>query len=122
MKKLLLLLLLSFLSLNSLAKEGDLYLCEITNHQRITASDMYGYRGNVEIEPYETFIFEKKKDAIILKNFFYATALSIIVNENDEEFYGNDSYHNFYYRYGRFSYTAGVGNGAFIVLAKCKII
>ena len=120
MKKLLLLLLLSFLSTQSLAKVGDYYNCEMKEHLVINVGSKFD--GHLD-----TFIFEKKKDKIIFRNFFYASSLPIIVNEYDEEFGGVRGVENFYYKemdairsYGDFSYTAGMGNGAFIVLAKCK--
>ena len=124
MKKLLLLLLLSFLSTQSLAKVGDFYTCEMKKHLHIGAN--YDYEGDLD-----TFIFEKKKDKIIFRNFFYASSFPIIENEaydqgayygTDEVFAGGLAEYRFYYYFGDFSFTLGAGTGAIIVLAKCKII
>ena len=127
MKKLLLLLTLSFLSSISLAKVGDTYLCEEKNHIAIVhgINSMYG-----DAKPFDTFIFEKKKDKIVFKNFMFASSIPINFSKHEEDFRGGNrkvgvfdyQEKNALYHIGNFSYVAQGPSSVRVIMAECQII
>ena len=146
MKKLLLLVILSFLSLNSLAKVGDVYYCEMFNHFEIATRT--GFDGKIiknkavewDLVPF-SFLRQDKQikfsdsfrwaDSMPYKlvpgGFSYGQSLK-------EEFQGyedftkkkSDGVMNFVYtqtkKGGEFSFTLQFANGVFVILAECEIL
>jgi hypothetical protein len=126
-KKLLLLLTLSFLSSSSLAKVGDTYLCEEKNAITIVHGLDYFYAGE---NSFETFIFEKKKDKIVFKNFTFASSIPINFSKHEEDFRGGNrkvgvfdyQEKNALYNIGNFSYVAQGPSSVRVIMAECQII
>ena len=99
MKKLLLLVILSFLSLNSLAKVGDVYYCEMTQAIELKEGRLINYIP-------QKFKFTIDSDNMIRfgldSNYFKGSTFDVIeFSNNGEQFYGD----NFKYSYGDFYFA-----------------
>ena len=120
MKKLLLLLILSFLSLNSMAKNGDVYYCVTKSYSSINLEGIYNYETN-------NFKFKFMKNKLIFDDkfepIFASRELSIIFGD-DEYFIARssditDMPEFAIYSYGEFVYSWGGGGQIYTVVAKC---
>ena len=99
MKKLLLLLILSFLSLNSIAKNGDVYYCVTKSYSSINLEGIYNYETN-------NFKFEFMKNKLIFDDkfpLFASRELSIIFGD-DEYFHARSSDINAMPQFAIYSY------------------
>ena len=122
MKKLFLLLLISFLSLNSLAKVGDVYYCETKSY-----SSMSPTRG---FENYATnnFKFKFEKDTIVFDNKFEPSPmkeLPITFGDGRDLTVARSSEYDMpefvVYSYGDLFYSYGGIVGVFTVIAECDM-
>ena len=146
MKKLLLLLLLSFLSTQSLAKVGDVYYCEMFNHFEIATRT--GFDGKIiknkavewDLVPFS--FLRQDKQIKFSDSFRWADSMPVkftkVVDEPSiitEQFQGyNDFTHqhmvggvtNFVYtqtkKGGEFSFILQGSLGVFVILAECEIL
>ena len=148
MKKLLLLLILSFFSTQSFAKNGDVYYCEpylhFENIKGMAYVDgEYKLTGTVRELDLTPFSFLRQTNTIkFSEKFRWADSMPYKLvpgNTNygqsiKEEFQGYDDFTNknsdgvmnFVYnqttRGGQFSFTLQFSNGVFIILAECEIL
>ena len=139
MKKLLLILLVSFLSSNSLAKVGDVYYCEPNLH----IETRYGQVFEEELEPFS--FLRKEKVVKFSESFFWADSMPYkLVPGNSsygqalkEEFQGYDDFTNqqsggsggvinFVYTQtgeeGQFSFTLQFSDVVWVIIAECEIL
>ena len=98
-KKILLILILSLLSIQSFAKVGDVYYCEMTQAIELKEGKLVNYIP-------QKFKFTIESDNIIRfgldTNYFGGSAFKVIeFSDNGEEFYGD----NFAYSYGNFYFA-----------------
>ena len=99
MKKILLILILSLLSIQSFAKVGDVYYCEMTQAIELKEGKLINYIP-------QKFKFTIDSENIIRfgldANYFKGSAFEIIeFSNNGEQFYGD----NFEYSYGNFYFA-----------------
>ena len=130
MKKLLLILLLSFFSTQSLAKVGDVYFCNETKNIFIYAED-----GKVESYKLDSFSFKNNEDGIIKmigpsfggKDHVIGpyTALDVRANDNIELVAYTNGIDKRLMSYskddGAFQYTNHRGIGIRVVTASCQV-
>jgi hypothetical protein len=147
-KKLLLLLLLSFLSLNSLAKVGDVYYCEPYLDFDIGKSlgyvdGEYVLIGSAIENELENFSFLRKAKTIKFSESFKWTdsmpyklvpGKTTYAQSLKEEFQGYDDFTNkqsdgvmnFVYsqsrQEGQFSFTLQFSNVVWVIIAECEIL
>jgi hypothetical protein len=121
MRKLLILLILSFLSLNSLAKIGDVYFCETKSYSLMSLE--LEALGNYETN---NFKFKFMKNKIVFDDKFEPSFASreLPITFGDEEYFIARSPHNdmpeyAIYSYGDFYFSLGRGGGVFTVVAEC---
>ena len=119
MKKLLLLLILSFLSLNSLAKVGDVYYCVTKSYSSINLEGIHNFETN-------NFKFKFMKNKIVFDDEFEPLFAyrELPITFGDEEYFIARSPHNdmpeyAIYSYGDFYFSLGRGGGVFTVVAEC---
>ena len=99
MKKTLLILILSLLSIQGFAKVGDVYYCEMTQAIELKEGKLINYIP-------QKFKFTIESDNIIRfgldTNYFIGSAFEVIeFSKNGEQFYGD----NFEYSYGNFYFA-----------------
>ena len=99
MKKTLLILILSLLSIQSFAKVGDVYYCEMTQAIELKEGKLVNYIP-------QKFKFTIESDNMIRfgldANYFRGSAFEVIeFSNNGEQFYGD----NFEYSYGNFYFA-----------------
>ena len=99
MKKILLILILSLLSIPSFAKVGDVYYCEMTQAIELKEGKLINYIP-------QKFKFTVESENIIRfgldANYFRGSAFEVIeFSDNGEQFYGD----NFEYSYGNFYFA-----------------
>ena len=126
MKKLLLLLLLSFLSTQSLAKVGDVYYCEMKQFV-IMMPDRLVEPGN---RVGERFKFKREKDKLLMRDsrFFGNMTMIVSLQWGDENFQANPKWGSIIqkdivinYSNGGFGYSS-VGAGMIdSFIAHCEI-
>jgi len=98
-KKILLILILSLLSIQSFAKVGDVYYCEMTQAIELKEGKLINYIP-------QKFKFTVESENIIRfgldANYFRGSAFEVIeFSDNGEQFYGD----NFEYSYGNFYFA-----------------
>ena len=99
MKKILLILILSLLSIQSFAKVGDVYYCEMTQAIELKEGRLINYIP-------QKFKFTVESENVIRfgldTNYFSGSAFEVReFSENGEQFYGD----NFEYSYGNFYFA-----------------
>ena len=99
MKKTLLILILSLLTIQSFAKAGDVYYCEMTQAIELKEGKLINYIP-------QKFKFTIESDNILRfgldTNYFRGSAFKVIeFSNNGEQFYGD----NFEYSYGNFYFA-----------------
>ena len=126
MKKLLLLLLLSFFSTQSLAKVGDVYYCEMKQFV-IMMPDRLVEPGN---RVGERFKFKREKDKLLIRDSKWFGNMTMIVSSQygDESFRANPEFVNIIddssvisYLDGDFGYSWVMGGFIRSFLAECEI-
>ena len=121
MKKLLLLIILSFLSAQSLSKVGDTYWCSMTQFINVTVNE-------IEKQPLELFNFEREKEQIIFYSdgYFRDWSAPVTIQYNTEaaaEIFkgGTEGGGIFKYMDGSFGFNFFSPTRAHTILADCSI-
>ena len=123
MKKLLLLLLLSFLSTQSLAKVGDVYYCVMKNYSSMSN------RG-IEIYDINNFKFKREKEKLIFDDRFIPISdkeIPITFSGEGTDFLfmaqssNSGRFESVVYSNGKFHYSLTSSNAVFSVVAECDV-
>ncbi|MDC0910898.1 hypothetical protein OAQ44_02730 [Candidatus Pseudothioglobus singularis] len=121
MKKLLLLLILSVLSAQSLSKVGDTYWCSMTQFINVTVNE-------IEKQPLELFNFEREKEQVIFYSagYFGGWSAPVTIQYDTEaaaEIFkgGTEGGGIFKYMNGSFGFNFLSPTRAHTILADCSI-